>query len=44
MHALLVVALLFVVLLLAHAVWTLAYAHSPRRKVDARLRSFVTRK
>ncbi len=39
-----VLALLFVVLLLAQTLLALAYALSPRRKVDERLKLFIGHK
>ena len=43
MNTLLIVVTLLLAVLLAQAVWTLAYALSPRRRLDERLKLFVRR-
>ena len=43
MTTLLIVAALFVLLVLAHGLWVLAYARSPRRTLDQRLEAFAKR-
>ncbi len=44
MNTVLAVLLFVVALPLAHSLWVLAYALSPRRNLDQRLRTFAGRK